>query len=289
MFESRMTWEKLKLELDLLNTESPTSLMPLVIGANSYLMPDEPFDKLYQQLSYMNYEIASQCESLCEEERLLILNDFFFSQKGFTPNVSQVSNQEPQNLLINYFLQLRQGHPILISIAYSHFAAQLDLPIYICSTKMPHILKWIRGKEKTTFIDTMANGQPLTYEDIIEIYNTETESNSISQNAFDILPARNVLSHYLNELYSQYNSELCSFSPIEILNILIGLHPSHLKYLSARALVYKDEGDHKAALKDLKRYFSFIDRTSASPQLKMAYYELQAICSTTEHNISTVH
>lgn len=289
MFESRMTWEKLKLELDLLASENPTSLLPLVFGTNSYLMPNEPFAKLYQQLSFMNYEISQLCEQKSEEERFQRLNQFFFSKMGFLPTFTDRNSKNPSRLLIPQFFNQKEGHPLLISIAYAHFAAQLDLPIYLTSTKWPHILKWIRGQERTTFVDMTSGGQQLSKDKLLELYNHSEGAGSEDPIRFDILSSKSILCFYLDELLDNYDSSLCDFSEIDILNILISLRPSHIKYLAQRALAYKDRGEFKPALQDLKRYFSFIDRNTATPQLKMAFYELQALCTLPHHNANTFH
>ncbi|MCB0422382.1 MAG: hypothetical protein KDD61_15390 [Bdellovibrionales bacterium] len=289
MFESRMTWEKLKLELDLLGTESPTSLLPLIFGTNSFLLPSESFTKLFQQLSFMNFEAANFCKAISEEERIHSLNQFFFNQLNFSIQIPSGSEGDIQTLLIPDFFETRQGHPLLVGLTYTHFAAQLDLPIYLTSTHMPHILKWVRGEKKTTFIDMTSGGQHLKLDQILELYNNPTNPAVSDPLSFEILPSRTVLTCYLELLLDYFDPKLCAFSEVDILNILISLRPSHLKYLARRALVYKEQGQFKLALQDFKRYFSFIDRNSAAPELKMAFYEVQALCTLPHEDFRTFH
>ena len=270
-----MTWDKLKLELDMLATENPTSLLPLLLGLHSYLWQDEAFTDSYKQLNFMNYELSSHCVGLSDLEKHAVLNDFFFEQKEFAATSITADPKNEKLLLVGDFLTYRTGLPLIVSVAYSHFASQLDLPIYLTSKENPHILKWIRGTNRSEFINTLTNGTLLTEEEVIKL----TESSENQESCFDILPAKDILTLYLNTLTDFYSNTNNKHGELDTLNISVRLHPNNLNYLTRRALTHKELGNFKEAICDLKRYFSFIDRTQASPEIKMAYYELHAYCS----------
>ena len=61
-FETRLTWEKLVIELKLLRNEDFGSLVPLCIGIQSLLWPKDGIETCFRHVQFMSFEIQKACE-----------------------------------------------------------------------------------------------------------------------------------------------------------------------------------------------------------------------------------
>ena len=275
-YASRITWEKLKHELDLFTQEEPISLAPFLIGLNSFIKGEPDNHHFFKELNYLSFELEQLCESDNEEERVDKLNHFFFQLKSF--QILHQDNDEltQDSLLAESVLTQKRGAPLVISLIYTHLAQHLNLPIYLINHPQMCIAKWVRpGSSK--FIDLTRGGKVLNESQVLNFFNRIKNNSKIEIPYLDPLKAKDILELYLNQLLKTFNKNNRLNPQHILLNLLNQLRPTNLKYISLRALIRKSLGLNKEAIDDLKKYFSFSGKTRAPKNLKMAYYELQAL------------
>ncbi|MCB0365981.1 MAG: hypothetical protein H6624_11325 [Bdellovibrionaceae bacterium] len=278
----RITWEKLSLDLELLTVEDPGSLAPVLIGVNTLLENLDSGEAILRVLNFMAYELSALSSDLNEQDRFLLLNDYFFNRKGFQsrPPVSGAIHRE--DLLIQPVLQNKVGHPMVLALIYSHLATQVDIPAFLINLPCHAILKWVRGG-RSSYVDLTENGSLLEEDRLIQLVNRTFNSDEDSKSeSLDILPSRQVILRYLTLLLEHHEMVDEKDQLLLLYNVLLKMEPSNLKVLARRSLLLREMGQAKEAIADLKRYFSFVDRSQASPELQMAFLELQQI---TEPNL----
>ena len=158
--ESRITWEKLAIELELLGSDDPSSLTQLLIGLNCLLWPLERPEWCSRTINFMAYDLMAKSEGLGEAERFQLLNDYFFRQKGFQILSAKVGDLNENHLLIKPVLTQRAGAPIVIALLYLHLVSHLDLPAYLIPLRHHVLLKWVRAG-RSCYIDLASNGEVL--------------------------------------------------------------------------------------------------------------------------------
>ncbi|MCB0384466.1 MAG: hypothetical protein KDD43_03665, partial [Bdellovibrionales bacterium] len=278
----RITWEKLSLDLELLTVEDPGSLAPVLIGVNTLIENLESGETIQRVLNFMAYELSALSSDLNEQDRFLLLNDYFFNRKGFQSRPPASGSIHCEDLLIQSVLQNKVGHPMVLALIYSHLATQVDIPAFLINLPCHAILKWVRGGH-SSYVDLTENGSLLEEDKLIQLVNRTFKGDEESKSeSLDILPSRQVILRYLTLLLEHHELVGEKDQLLLLYNVLLKMEPSNLKVLARRSLLLREMGQAKEAIADLKRYFSFVDRSQASPELQMAFLELQQI---TEPNL----
>ena len=292
VLESRITWEKLGLELELLAKEEPRSLLPILIGINSLLrMDDSGQDRCLRALNFMTYELAAICEKQSEADRFQLLNDFLFTTRDFRINNLNRKTLSSRDLLISNVIEERGGGAIPVALIYMHLAQELDLPIFIVNQPQYHLLKWVRGS-KCEFIDVSEKAKILCEDEILKYLNLNQPKVSTVSMATancddpksEVVSLKSLLMVYLADLKTALMRENETDLSHAVLSMLLKIEPTNLRWIGERALLRKQMGHLKEAQQDLKRYFSFIDISNAPTEIQVASKEIQAlsVAATTE-------
>lgn len=270
--ESRMTWEKLAIELELLGSEDTSAIMQLLVGLNSWLCPEDSMEWASRNVNFMTYELMAQSEGLTEAERFELLNKYYFKTKGF--QVLQLKPQETQerHLLLKPVLENRAGAPLAIALIYLHFAAHLDLPAYLIQLRNHYLLKWVRGGH-SSYIDLCSEGRLVSEEELMQIVTRVNEPTGVSE-SLNILPNRKTFLRYSEDLMKIYDRTQNNERLYAIYNVILKVEPQNSRIIGRRALLCRQMGLDKEALADLKRYFSFVDRSQAPTEMVVAFQEL---------------
>jgi regulator of sirC expression with transglutaminase-like and TPR domain len=270
--ENRITWEKLAIELELLASEDPATLIQLMAALNGWLCPHESLESTNRALNFMTYELMAQGENLSEAERFDLLNDYYFRQKGFL--VLQLKSHETteDHLLLKPVVERRSGAPIAITLIYLHLAAHLDLPAYLIQLRNHYLLKWVRGGH-SSYVDLCAEGRLVTEEELMGILSRTVETQP-GPEALSIVPNRKTFLRYADDLMRVYERLQSRDSLHAIYNVILRIEPQNNRILARRAILRRDLGQDKDALADLKRYFAFVDRNQAPPDLVRVFHEL---------------
>jgi regulator of sirC expression with transglutaminase-like and TPR domain len=278
--ETKVTWEKLCFELDLLLNEEPAAVLPIVVGLNQFFSNNEVPSRLIRQLNFMTFDLSNRCQDKTETERFEILNRYFFAEKGFQVLPVEYGQGHLRDYFIDYVLENRQGAPIAVSLVYLYLAQHLELPISFVNHGRHSILKWVRAG-KALIVDLSQNGTVLDERELIELLRVRS---SVCPNkhlpVLHLLKARDLIRTYTLALTRIFARDGFPQYLHETLNVLLRLDENNLRLLGERALVRKDLGLHKEAFSDLKRYFSFADQKQAPRELKLAFYELQMMNQT---------
>ena len=267
-FESRYTWEKLILELKLLRNEDFGALVPLCIGINSVLWPKENVETSFRQIQFLGFEIQKACESMEEAERWETLRRFVFEDKGFQLTSTRSEAVKEDQLLMQNILEARCGHPLTIVFVVLHLAHYLDLPIALIQARHHFLLKWVRSG-KTIYLDLYNEGRALNDAELIQVLNRSSSN-------LEVWSAGQLMRHYL-ELLTQSLTTAGDLPQLHtVYNMVLHLDETNTAVLGQRALLRQKLGFARDALCDLKRYFSFIEKSHAPIELQQAWLELES-------------
>jgi regulator of sirC expression with transglutaminase-like and TPR domain len=270
--ENRVTWEKLAIELELLASEDPATLVQLMTNLNGWLHPQESLEATSRTLNFMTYELMAQGENLPEAERFELLNQYYFGKKGFQVLQLKAHETLEQHLLLKPVIENRAGAPIAIALIYLHFAAHLDLPAYLIQLRNHYLLKWVRAGH-SSYVDLCSEGRLVSEEELMRILARTVDMQPGSE-ALSIVPNRKTFLRYADDLIRVYERLESRENLHAMYNVILRVEPQNNRVLGRRAILRRELGQDKDALADLKRYFAFVDRTQAPPDLLMAFQEL---------------
>jgi regulator of sirC expression with transglutaminase-like and TPR domain len=243
---------------------------------NKNLEPDTNIANLIRRLQFLCYELRSQIsENETPENKLKILNEFFFSNKKFSCIAShEVDNAPYQSLLLEKALINRSGSPLIITFIYNSLAQHIGLPLYFIDLEPKCFLKYV-GDSTTIYIDLSRGGKFLTAEELLENMRRRLKDDkiSISQVCETLSPLQFLVS-YLSSLKAYMNRHSKLEQLLIIQNSLLDLLPQNLHLLGERALLFYKLKLPRNAILDLKRYFSFQPRERAPQELVRIYDEL---------------
>lgn len=278
VLDSRITWEKLGFELELIAKEEPRSLLPLLIGINSLLKMDEGQDRTLRAINFMTYEIAALCENKNEADRIRHLNEFLFHTRDFRVCNLNRKSLTSKDLLLSSVLEERSGGCVPIALLYLHFAQELDLPICLVNQNQYNLMKWVRGS-KCEYMDISEKGKTLTEEELLKFLNLQPKGQLgvCDETRSEVVSLKSLLLIYLSDLKTALLKENENDLAHAVLSMSLKIEPTNLRHLGERAVLRKNMGHLKEAQQDLKRYFSFVDMSCAPDEIQMAAKEIQAL------------
>ncbi len=267
-FETRFTWEKLVLELKLLRNEDFGSMVPLCIGINSILWPKDNVETCFRQIQFLGFEVIKACETQNEAERWETLRRLIFNDKGFHITSNRAPDIVDRDLLLKNVLDERRGHPLPVVFLMLHLAQLLDLPLALIQARHHFLLKWVRSG-KTIYLDLYAEGRALTDQELIQVLNRSSSN-------LEVWSAKQLMIQYLELLRGAFESSQNLPQLHVIYDLLLQIDDTNTAILGQRALLRQKLGFMKEAMSDLKRYFSFVERTHAPTEIQQAWLELEA-------------
>ncbi len=277
VLDSRITWEKIKLELELLSKEEPQSLLPLMIAINSLLRGDNFQDWCSRNINFMSFELNANCSELPEVERVQALNKFFFEDKDYSIRETKRPQLTDRDLFVRDVLSERNGGSLPISLIYTHLAFDLNLPMMLVNINSLCLVRWLRA-DSCSYLDLSRGGEILSEQQLLNFLNTESSVKSLEGQTekLEVLNFKQVMRVYLEDLAASLARSNEPDLVHAVLSMLLVLQPNNLKYLSDRALLRKSLGFQKEALSDIKRYFSFCDMENAPSDIQAAFKEITA-------------
>lgn len=278
-FETKCTWEKLGLEVGLIKSNESNNVFPMCVALQTLLQNTQTNEATLLKFKELGIELKLATQSLDESERLTYLNNFFFNEQNFQVASLNLDDLDIRHYCFEQILNYKKGSLISLSLMYIYFAQTMDLPVFHVSFEFPRMLKWVRSK-KAVFLDVLNLGTELTERVVLEKIN-QLLSNGLTPDLFkmDILSSKQVFQHYLEELERHFNHTRHLRNRLSVVNLLVDLENSNLNYLHKRIVLYRQLGHIKESMNDIKRYFSFTDKCKAPNEIKMIFYELQAINS----------
>lgn len=237
----------------------------LKLDAHLHFISDE--QALFRKINFLVYELKALSEGLKEKDKIHVLNSFFFEKNGF----HSIFELQPtsKNLSFQKLLSTKSANSLLLAILYQFFANQIDLPIYAINIESLQILKW-HNDNKCLYIDLHRNGKIFSHNEILEILN----DNLSYGDCFEALTIKQIFSQYLEKLSQSLQIENLDSHLLTCLDIALDVDEHNLKALCQRGILNYKKGYFQQALKDLKKYFSFSDLSSAPDDLKKVYQQL---------------
>lgn len=267
-FETRYTWEKLVLELRLLRNEDFSSIIPLCIGINSVLWPKENVESTFRHIQFLGFEILKASEGLNEAERWEALRKFIFEQKSFQISSNRIQDVHDAQLLIKSVIDERRGHPLPVVFLILHLAQFLDLPMALIQARHHYLLKWVRSG-KTLYLNLYNECRALSDQELIQVLNRSASN-------LEVWSAKQLIVQYLELLMHAFQTTQNLPLLHVIYNLMLLMDDTNTSVLGQRALLRQKLGFNRDALSDLKRYFSFVERTQAPSELQQAWMELES-------------
>lgn len=265
--ETRYTWDKLVLELKHLRAEDFGALVPLCIGIQSVLWPNDNLETCQRNVQFMGFDLVKNCEGLAEAERWEILRTFLFEEKAFQLSSIRLTEIDEDTLLMKSVLEERVGHPLPVVFLLLNMAHMLDIPIALIQARHHFLLKWVRSG-KTIYLDLYNEARALTDGELIQVLNRSASN-------LEVWNAKQLISQYLELLMASFERSQSLTQLHTVFNLMLQMDDTNTFVLGQRALLRQKLGFTREALADLKRYFSFVERTHAPAELQQCWMQLE--------------
>jgi regulator of sirC expression with transglutaminase-like and TPR domain len=124
--------------------------------------PDLKISDYMNMIDEMGKELKSQtknAKSMRPTHIIEKLNEFFFDDKNFQPNVSDYYN--PINNYLNIVLEKKTGIPITLSLIYIHLASYIDFKLHPVNFPSHFLVKYVLDEDtdESIVIDTFNKGR----------------------------------------------------------------------------------------------------------------------------------
>jgi len=233
---------------------------PIPLARGALLMakeeyPDLDIDKYLDQLT----TLAGEAEPIVKAgkdtvERVQLLSDFLFTQKGFGGNRDAFG--DPRNSFLNDVLERRLGIPITLSLLYIEIGRRLGLNLFGVSFPTHFLVKAVDERGEL-IIDPFNDGAILGLDEIrarlAQIYGQPVE---IHPSMLKAVGARHMLGRMLRNLKNIYASGSDWTRTLAALDRILLLDPRALDELLERAALYEKLECFSAALDDFQSFLT---------------------------------
>jgi regulator of sirC expression with transglutaminase-like and TPR domain len=260
-------------EFSMLASREPVPLArgALLIAKEEY--PDLSVDQYVDRLS----ELAREAEPIVSAgkdtvERVQLLSQFLFEQKGFEGNRDAFS--DPRNSFLNDVIERRLGIPITLSVIYLEVGRRLGLNLYGVSFPTHFLVKAVDERGEL-LIDPFSGGIILTLEQVkaklAEIYRQPVELHPAMLKSAG---ARQILVRMLRNLKGIYTGASDWARSLSALDRILMLDPRAVEELAERGQVYERLECFKAALDDFQSFLSLAPEHPAAEVAREAVLRL---------------
>jgi regulator of sirC expression with transglutaminase-like and TPR domain len=184
------------------------------------------------------------------------LNDFFFDDKKFQPNISDYYN--PVNNYLNIVLEKRTGIPITLSLIYIHLASYMDFKLHPVNFPSHFLVKYIldEDSDESIVIDPFNKGRIMDDYVLQDLLNKAYPRTTISLSN-DLLKKTNSLQitiRVLNNLKNGY-MEVDDLNKIMKINeMILSLDSTSSEALRDKGIILYRNKKYEQALEILYKY-----------------------------------
>ena len=184
------------------------------------------------------------------------LNDFFFDDKKFQPNISDYYN--PVNNYLNIVLEKRTGIPITLSLIYIHLASYMDFKLHPVNFPSHFLVKYIldEDSDESIVIDPFNKGRIMDDYVLQDLLNKAYPRSTISLSN-DLLKKTNSLQitiRVLNNLKNGY-MEVDDLNKIMKINeMILSLDRTSSEALRDKGIILYRNKEYEQALEILYKY-----------------------------------
>ena len=184
------------------------------------------------------------------------LNDFFFDDKKFQPNISDYYN--PVNNYLNIVLEKRTGIPITLSLIYIHLASYMDFKLHPVNFPSHFLVKYVldEDSDESIVIDPFNKGRIMDDYVLQDLLNKAYPRSTISLSN-DLLKKTNLLQitiRVLNNLKNGY-MEVDDLNKIMKINeMILSLDSTSSEALRDKGIILYRNKEYEQALEILYKY-----------------------------------
>ena len=204
---------------------------------------DYPNLKIPEYMSMMN-EMGKELTSQIKDTRSMRpthiiekLNEFFFDNKKFQPNISDYYN--PVNNYLNIVLEKRTGIPITLSLLYIHLASYMDFKLHPVNFPSHFLVKYIldQDSDESIVIDPFNKGRIMDDYVLQDLLNKAYPRSTISLSN-DLLKKTNSLQITIRVLNNLKNG----YTEVDDLNKIMKINEMILSLDSTSPEALRDKG-----------------------------------------------
>ena len=204
---------------------------------------DYPNLKIPEYMSMMN-EMGKELTSQIKDTRSMRptyiiekLNEFFFDNKKFQPNISDYYN--PVNNYLNIVLEKRTGIPITLSLIYIHLAGYMDFKLHPVNFPSHFLVKYIldQDSDESIVIDPFNKGRIMDDYVLQDLLNKAYPRSTISLSN-DLLKKTNSLQITIRVLNNLKNG----YTEVDDLNNIMKINEMILSLDSTSPEALRDKG-----------------------------------------------
>ena len=184
------------------------------------------------------------------------LNDFFFDDKKFQPNISDYYN--PVNNYLNIVLEKRTGIPITLSLIYIHLASYMDFKLHPVNFPSHFLVKYIldEDSDESIVIDPFNKGRIMDDYVLQDLLNKAYPRSTISLTN-DLMKKANslqIIIRVLNNLKNGY-MEVDDLDKIMKINeMILSLDSTSSEALRDKGIILYRNKEYQQALEILYKY-----------------------------------
>ena len=223
---------------------------------------DYPNLKISEYMNMMN-EMGKELTSQIKDTRSMRptyiiekLNEFFFDNKKFQPNISDYYN--PVNNYLNIVLEKRTGIPITLSLIYIHLASYMDFKLHPVNFPSHFLVKYVldEDSDESIVIDPFNKGRIMDDYVLQDLLNKAYPRSTISLSN-DLLKKTNSLQitiRVLNNLKNGY-MEVDDLNKIMKINeMILSLDSTSSEALRDKGIILYRNKEYEQALEILYKY-----------------------------------
>lgn len=221
--------------------------------------PDLKISDYMNMMDEMGKELKSQIKntkSMRPTHIIEKLNEFFFDDKKFQPNVSDYYN--PINNYLNIVLEKRTGIPITLSLIYIHLASYMDFKLHPVNFPSHFLVKYVLDEDtdESIVIDTFNKGRIMDDYILQDLLNKAYPRStiSLSNNLMKKTNSSQILIRVLNNLKNGY-MEVDDLNKIMKINeMILSLDSSSSEALRDKGIILYRNKKYQQALEILYNY-----------------------------------
>jgi len=225
-------------------------------------------------------ELAHRLRSRVDEhdsvpERISALNQFLFSDLGFTPNSENY--YDPRNSFLNEVLERRTGIPITLCVIYMELGRKIGLPLQGVSFPGHFLVKCVVS-EGAVMLDPYSGGISLGLADLQkrlrEVRGGEV-SRAIVAELLVSASNKEIIVRLLRNLKAIYLREHNLDRALPIVTWIIETMPEQAPELRDRGMIYQELECFRAALADFEEYLKRSPSCDDADDIRSRIIELQ--------------
>lgn len=221
--------------------------------------PNLNISEYMNMMNEMGKELTSQIKntkSMRPTHIIEKLNEFFFDNKKFQPNISDYYN--PVNNYLNIVLEKRTGIPITLSLIYIHLASYIDFKLHPVNFPSHFLVKYIldEDSDESIVIDPFNKGRIMDDYVLQDLLNKAHPRSTISLSN-DLMKKTNslqIIIRVLNNLKNGY-MEVDDLNKIMKINeMILSLDSTSSEALRDKGIILYRNKEYQLALEILYKY-----------------------------------